>query len=90
MRRPIGPVDPTRRLGCLKNGSKDVKAHAWFAGSLDFKALEAKALLAPYVPKIKNMFDDSNFDTYTDEGKLNYPEEDFPREMFKEFAEEWV
>lgn len=83
-------VDPTRRLGCLKNGSKDVKAHAWFAGSLDFKALEAKALLAPYVPKIKNMFDDSNFDTYTDEGKLNYPEEDFPREMFKEFAEEWV
>ena len=83
-------VDPTRRLGCLKGGSKDVRSHAWFAGSLDFKALEQKQLPAPYVPKIKNMYDDSNFDTYTDEGKMNYPEENFPRDMFAEFASEWV
>jgi len=82
-------VDPTRRLGCLKNGSKDVRNHPWFQG-LDFRALEAKSLPAPYVPKIKSMTDDSNFDTYTDEGKLNYPQEDFPRDMFAEFAEEWV
>ena len=45
-------VDPTRRLGCLKNGSKDVRNHPWFQG-LDFRALEAKSLPAPYVPKIK-------------------------------------
>ena len=38
----------------------------------------------------QSMTDDSNFDTYTDEGKLNYPQEDFPRDMFAEFAEEWV
>jgi len=82
-------VDPSRRLGSLKGGSKDVRQHNWFSG-LDFKCLEEKQLPAPYVPKIKSSTDDSNFDTYTDEGKLNYPQEDFPRDMFAEFAEEWV
>ena len=82
-------VDPSRRLGCLKGGSKDVRGHHWFTG-LDFKALEAKQHPAPYVPKIKSATDDSNFDTYTDEGKANYPQEDFPRDMFAEFAEDWV
>lgn len=23
-------VDPTRRLGCLKGGAKDVRGHPWF------------------------------------------------------------
>jgi len=82
-------VDPSRRLGSLKGGSKDVRMHGWFAG-LDFKCLEAKQHPAPYVPKIKSPTDDSNFDRYEDEGKLNYPQEDFPRDMFAEFAEEWV
>ena len=62
-------------LARLPQVVSDVRSHAWFAGSLDFKALEQKQLPAPYVPKIKNMYDDSNFDTYTDEGKMNYPEE---------------
>ena len=82
-------VDPTRRLGCLKGASRDVRSHPWFQG-MDFKALEAKAMPAPYVPKIKSQTDDSNFDQYTDEGKLNYPQEDFPKEMFKDFASDWV
>ena len=30
------------------------------------------------------------FDHFDDEGKVNFPGENFPREMFKEFAEEWV
>ena len=34
--------------------------------------------------------DDSNFDNYTDEGILNYPQDDFPKDMFAEFADEWV
>jgi len=83
-------VDPTRRLGCLKGGARDVRAHSWFK-VIDFKALEAKELPAPYVPKIKSVTDASNFDFYDqDEGKINYPEEDFPRDMFKDFAEDWV
>jgi len=82
-------VDPSRRLGCLKDGSKGVRAHAWFTG-LDYKALEAKQHPAPYIPKIKSATDDSNFDTYVDEGLANYPEDDFPHDMFADFADEWV
>ena len=67
----------------------DVRNHGWFDG-LDFKCLEAKQLAAPYVPKIKHALDDSNFDTYVDEGIMDYPQEDFPRDMFEEFAYEWV
>ena len=66
-----------------------MRQHIWFSG-LDFKALEAKTWPAPYIPKIKSATDDSNFDTYTDEGKADYPEENFPNEMFAEFTEEWV
>jgi len=82
-------VDPARRLGTMKNGPKDVKNHPWFS-NFDFKKLEAKQLPAPYVPKIKSDSDDSNFDHYDDEGKRNYPREDFGRDDFKEFADEWV
>jgi len=82
-------VDPSRRLGCLKGGSTDVRKHPWFQG-LTWKTLEDKQLPAPYVPKIKSNTDDSNFDTYTDESKLNYPQEDFPKDMFAEFADVWV
>jgi len=83
-------VEPKKRMGCRAAGTKEVRAHPWFA-KIDFKALEAKELAAPYVPKIKSVTDASNFDVYdTDEGKLNFPEENFPREMFAEFAEEWV
>jgi len=84
-------VDPTRRLGCLKGGSKDVRNHPWMKDlCADFKSLESKSEPAPYVPKIKSDTDDSNFDQYTDEGKANYPQEDFPKDMFAEFADEWV
>ena len=57
-------VDPSRRLGCLKNGPADVKNHPWFVG-LDWRALEAKKLPAPHVPKIKSPFDDSNFGPFS-------------------------
>ena len=67
-------VDPTRRLGCLKGGAKDVRQHPWYQG-LDFRALESKQLPAPYVPKIKSATDDSNFQFYEDDGIRNYPQE---------------
>jgi serine/threonine protein kinase len=82
-------VDPSRRLGCLKNGPADVKNHPWFVG-LDWRALEAKKLPAPHVPKIKSPFDDSNFDHYEDDGVKNYPQSDFPNQMYIVFAETWV
>jgi len=82
-------VDPTHRLGCLKGGSADVRRHPWFQG-ISFNKLEDKAIPAPYVPKIKSPTDDSNFDKYEDEGKVNYPGENFPKAMFEAFASEWV
>jgi cGMP-dependent protein kinase len=56
-------VDQTRRLGCLKGGSLDVKQHKWFAGHIDFKKLEAKEIPAPYTPRVRGNMDDSNFQT---------------------------
>jgi cGMP-dependent protein kinase len=82
-------VDPQRRLGCLKNGPAGVKEHQWFNG-LDWKGLEAKKLPTPHTPKIKSQLDDSNFDEYEDEGIANYPDADFPKDMFIDFAETWV
>jgi cGMP-dependent protein kinase len=82
-------VDPARRLGCLKNGPAGVKEHPWF-NDVNWKALESKEVKTPHTPKIKSQLDDSNFDEYEDEGIQNYPDSNFPKEMFLEFAEAWV
>ena len=54
------------------------------------QALESKSITAPHVPKIKSQLDDSNFDEYEDEGIQNYPDSDFSKDMFIDFAETWV
>ena len=54
------------------------------------QALESKEVKTPHTPKIKSQLDDSNFDEYEDEGIQNYPDSNFPKEMFLEFAEAWV
>ena len=58
--------------------------------AVDFNSLDAKKLNAPFVPTIKSPTDDSNFDEFDDEGKIRWAQEDFPRDMFKDFSEEWV
>lgn len=83
-------VEPSHRLGSSKKqGPQAAKTHPWLS-SVDFKALEAKKLPAPFVPEIKSKTDDSHFDHFNDDGKANYPGENFPAEMFSEFASEWV
>jgi len=54
---------PAYRLGNLKNGAQDVKSHEWFK-DVDWKALEAKKLRSPYLPKIRDESDTSNFAKY--------------------------
>merc|ERR1712072_495894 len=83
-------VDPARRLGCLKSGPAGVKEHQWLS-SVDWKALESKKVSPPHAPKVKNQLDDSNFDVYPeDEGLANYPNSNFPKKMFEDFADVWV
>lgn len=77
---------PAERLGNLSRGYLDVKSHDWFAKSgISFGYMLSKTQKAPWKPKVKNIFDASNFDSYEDEPACDeavYPEE---QEMFKDF-----
>ena len=58
--------NPAVRLGCSWTGSTEVTSHDFFAG-LSFKDLEMRRLPMPHVPVIKDAFDASNFDQYSDD-----------------------
>lgn len=53
------------RFGCLARGDRDIREHGFFA-DINWKHLYDKKLHAPWLPKIKDDFDPSNFDTYDD------------------------
>lgn len=57
--------DLSKRYGNLKNGVKDIKNHRFFNG-LDWSKLLGKGLPAPYVPRVKDAKDTSNFNCYPD------------------------
>jgi len=61
-------ADLTKRYGNLKGGVNDIKEHRLFK-TLDFSKLLAKTLTPPYVPKVKNNGDISNFSSYPDSDK---------------------
>ena len=45
----------------------------------------------PNPNQVTSQFDSSNFDNYDeDEGIQNYPNSNFPKKMFEEFASVWV
>lgn len=55
--------DLTKRYGCLKNGTKDVKRAKWFA-DFDWNGMIRKELDPPIIPKVENDNDTSNFEEY--------------------------
>jgi len=57
------------RLGCLRNGARDIKEHAWFK-SLSFNELYRRRMKAPWVPSIKSATDTSNFDSYEEDDSV--------------------
>jgi len=63
------------RLGCLAGGDIDIRDHAWFA-SIDVDKLLKKKIRAPWIPRIRDPLDTSNFDSYLhieqDESKRTY------------------
>lgn len=53
-------LDQSKRIGNLKEGAKDVKAHKCFEG-FDFDALLTQTMAPPYKPVVKDITDSSNF-----------------------------
>ncbi|XP_055597360.1 cAMP-dependent protein kinase catalytic subunit beta-like [Uranotaenia lowii] len=58
-------VDLTRRFGNLKDGSGDIKSHAWFQG-VNWIGLLNKEVEAPFKPKVHGPGDTSQFDVYNE------------------------
>ncbi|CAF1682256.1 unnamed protein product [Rotaria magnacalcarata] len=56
--------NPVKRLGCVaaQGGEEAIKRHAFFAGKLDWEALERRQVKSPFKPKVVNPRDTSNFD----------------------------
>eukprot|EP00884_Botryococcus_braunii_P004083 jgi/Botrbrau1/13676/Bobra.0378s0008.1 len=52
--------NPAQRLGALKGGAADIKAHPWFIG-FDWENFSKRSMRAPYVPKVTSPDDTSNF-----------------------------
>ena len=59
-------IEITRRYGCLREGVKDIIDHKFFA-DFDWKGLLFKTLTPPYIPKVRNMSDTSNFNAFPDD-----------------------
>jgi len=60
---PVHLAHPS--AGCLRGGFNDIREHPWFA-KLEWERLLAGGIPAPYVPRVKDEKDTSNFDDYPD------------------------
>ena len=58
--------DITKRLGMLKGGAKDIKAHRFFR-KINWTRMLAKREKAPWTPPISDPLDTSNFDPYDED-----------------------
>lgn len=56
-------VDTTRRYGVLKDGVLDFKNHKWFK-ELDWDMILNSRMRPPYIPKVKNPGDSSNYESF--------------------------
>lgn len=65
----------TSRLGCKKGGVKEILTHKWFA-PIDWDALVAKRIAAPWKPPLKDPFDTSHFDPYDEDDEVERYEDD--------------
>jgi serine/threonine protein kinase len=83
--RRLLTADRTKRLGCLRNGAEDVKAHKWFA-RVDWDAVYGCSIRPPFAPRVKGESDTSNFDDYPDSDEDSArPLNSRERALFAEF-----
>lgn len=49
--------NPAKRLGCVaaQGGEDAIKRHAFFAGKLDWEALERRQVKSPFKPKLVSL-----------------------------------
>lgn len=64
--------DRAKRFGCLKHGAEDIKKHKWYKG-MDWDALFARAIPAPFIPAVKAPDDTSMFDRYPESTEGSAP-----------------
>lgn len=76
--------DISRRFGCLKNGIQDIKEHKWFEG-MDWIQMYNQEATAPFLPKVNNTNDTSNFSKYSEEFKATESPICLYEEEFKDF-----
>jgi len=57
-------VDPNERLGCFAGAEKDIMNHPFY-DDIDWEQLSSKKAEVPFVPKVKDPLDGSNFDDYS-------------------------
>nr|CDS27742.1 cAMP dependent protein kinase catalytic subunit [Hymenolepis microstoma] len=76
-------TDLSKRYGNLKNGVMDIKGHPYF-NDTDFMSIFNHAVKPPYVPKVKNPGDASNYEKWEEEELIVAEREKFATE-FAEF-----
>ena len=64
--------DVTKRLGCFRNGARDIMAHPFFAPIADWHAVARERLVPPFVPPVCGSGDASNFDDYDCDGSSSF------------------
>eukprot|EP00112_Aurelia_sp_Birch-Aquarium-sp1_P006621 Seg1727.3 transcript_id=Seg1727.3/GoldUCD/mRNA.D3Y31 product="cGMP-dependent protein kinase egl-4" protein_id=Seg1727.3/GoldUCD/D3Y31 len=55
--------ESNERLGAQKDGVQDIRKHKWFQG-FHWQGLTDRTLKPPFLPKVKNPTDHSNFDSF--------------------------
>ncbi|CAB3399354.1 unnamed protein product [Caenorhabditis bovis] len=59
-------TDRTMRIGCMKNGTQDVKEHKWFE-KINWDDLVNLRIEAPIIPTLYHAGDTGNFDDYDED-----------------------
>lgn len=81
-------IRSSERMGNLAGGDRDLKSHPWYS-KMDWTRLVEKGYKAPWVPKLKNALDSSNFDNWDHMAKDVDPKEKKltkkEQELFKTF-----
>lgn len=63
---------PTKRLGCLNNGTDDIKNHSFF-NTIKWEELYHKEIKAPWIPHFNGPDDMKYFENNEDENEQMIP-----------------